>query len=136
MAGAVSMDADALRLPDDNTVSHPKEVGMPFGYTIISVPDVAASLACFTRAFGLARRFLHESGTYGELETGATTLAFAAHELGETHFPGGHVAAHSAAQPLGMEIALVTAVMPSTRSCRAMCANEDVAIVLGRSCSA
>src|SRR6266487_1481592 len=35
------------------------------------VPDVAASLAFFTRAFGLARRFLHESETYGELETGA-----------------------------------------------------------------
>jgi lactoylglutathione lyase len=60
---------------------------MPFGSTIISVPDVAALLAFFTRAFGLARRFLHESGTYGELETRATTLAFAAHELGETHFP-------------------------------------------------
>ena len=43
---------------------------MQFGYTIIYVPDVAASLAFFTRAFGLARRFLHESGTYGELETG------------------------------------------------------------------
>jgi catechol 2,3-dioxygenase-like lactoylglutathione lyase family enzyme len=44
---------------------------MQFGYTIIYVPDVAASLAFFTRAVGLARRFLHESGTYGELETGA-----------------------------------------------------------------
>jgi lactoylglutathione lyase len=77
---------------------------MHFGYTIIYVPDVAASLAFFTRAFGLARRFLHESGTYGELETGATTLAFAAHALGETHFPGGHVAAHSAAQPLGFPL--------------------------------
>ena len=54
---------DAIRLPDDNIVSHPKEVGMQFGYTIIYVPDVAASLAFFTRAFGLARRFLHESGT-------------------------------------------------------------------------
>ena len=41
---------------------------MQFGYTIIYVPDVAASLAFFTRAFGLARRFLHESGTYGELD--------------------------------------------------------------------
>src|SRR5215470_17259112 len=91
----------------------PKEAVMQFGYTIIYVPDVVASLAFFTRAFGLARRFLHESGTYGELDTGATTLAFAAHELGETHFPGGHVAAHSAAQPLGMEIALVTADVPA-----------------------
>jgi lactoylglutathione lyase len=36
---------------------------MQFGSTIISVPDVAASLAFFTHAFGLAHRFLHESGT-------------------------------------------------------------------------
>src|SRR5262245_2069057 len=102
------MDADAIRLPDDNTVSHPKEVGMQFGYTILYVPDVAASLQFFERAFGLERRFLHELGTYGELETGATTLSFAAHELGDTNFPGGHVQAHSSAIPLGMEIALVT----------------------------
>lgn len=81
---------------------------MKFGYTIVYVPDVAASLDFFERAFGLARRFLHESGTYGELQTGATTLAFAAHELGEMNFPGGHVAAHDSPQPLGVEIALVT----------------------------
>lgn len=82
---------------------------MKFGYTIVYVPDVAASLAFFARAFGLAQRFLHDSGSYGELETGDTTLAFAAHALGEAHFRGGHVAAHSSPQPLGMEIALVTA---------------------------
>lgn len=81
---------------------------MRLGYTILYVPDVAASLQFFERAFGLKRRFLHESGTYGELETGATTLSFAAHELGDTNFPGGHVQAHSSAMPLGMEIALVT----------------------------
>jgi len=79
-----------------------------FAYTIVYVPDVAASLEFFTRAFGIERRFLHESGTYGELETGATTLSFAAHELGEMNFPGGHVEAHSSAKALGMEIALTT----------------------------
>lgn len=81
---------------------------MKFGYTIIYVPDVAASLAFYETAFGLARRFLHESGMYGELETGATTLAFAAHDLGDMNFPGGHVRASASAQPLGMEIGLVT----------------------------
>ena len=64
---------------------------MQLGYTIAYVPDVAASLAFFERAFGLQRRFLHESGSYGELDTGSTTLAFAAHELGDMNFPGGHV---------------------------------------------
>ena len=86
---------------------------MQFGYTIIYVPDVAASLAFFERAFGLALRFLHESGTYGELDTGATTLAFADHALGHANFPGGHVAAHSSEKPLGMEIAFVTPDVPA-----------------------
>ena len=81
---------------------------MKFGYTILYVPDVSASLEFFTRAFGIERRFLHESGMYGELETGATTLAFAAHAMGEMNYSTGHVEAHSSAKPLGMEIALVT----------------------------
>lgn len=86
---------------------------MKLGYTIVYVPDVCASLAFFEQAFGLARKFLHDSGTYGELDTGETTLSFAAHELGDMNFPGGHVHADSSAQPLGFEIALVTDDVPS-----------------------
>lgn len=82
---------------------------MQFGYTIIYVPEVEGSLRFFEQAFGFKRRFLHESGTYGELETGSTTLAFADHDLAEMNFPAGHVAAHSSPKPLGMELGLVTA---------------------------
>jgi lactoylglutathione lyase len=78
-----------------------------FGYTIAYVPDVSASLDFFERAFGLQRKFLHESGLYGELNTGTTTLAFAAHALGEMHFPSGFVKASQSITPLGMELALV-----------------------------
>jgi len=85
---------------------------MKFGYTIVYVPDVASSLGFFEKAFGLVRRFLHESGTYGELETGATALAFAAHELGEMHFKSGYVQAHASVKPLGFEVALVTDDVP------------------------
>ncbi len=81
---------------------------MKFGYTIVYVPDVAQSLAFFETAFGFSRRFLHESGMYGELDTGATTLAFASHDLGEMNFPGGVVTAHDSLRPLGVEIAFVT----------------------------
>jgi lactoylglutathione lyase len=81
---------------------------MKLGYTIIYVPSVAASLQFFGSAFGLKQKFLHEGGDYGELDTGETTLAFASHELGALNFPEGHVRASEAAQPLGMEIALVT----------------------------
>lgn len=82
---------------------------MQFGYTIIYVPAVDASLTFFENAFGFARRFLHESGAYGELDTGATTLAFASLELGALNLPAGFRAAHASAQPLGMEVAFVTA---------------------------
>lgn len=85
---------------------------MKLGYTILYVPNVSASLSFFEQAFGFKRRFLHESGTYGELETGETTLSFAAHELGEHNFQGGHVQAHTSAAPLGMEIGLVTEDVP------------------------
>jgi catechol 2,3-dioxygenase-like lactoylglutathione lyase family enzyme len=54
---------------------------MRLGYVILYVPDVAAALGFYEAAFGLQRRFLHESGTYGELETGTTALAFAAESL-------------------------------------------------------
>lgn len=89
---------------------------MKLGYTILYVPNVAASLAFFERAFGLQRRFLHESGTYGELATGETTLSFASHALGDGNFPGGHVQAHLSAQPLGMEIGLVTGDVPAAHA--------------------
>lgn len=61
---------------------------MKLGYTIFYTPDVAASLTFYAAAFSLQRRFLHEGGDYGELDTGATTLAFAAHSLGAAHFQG------------------------------------------------
>ncbi len=89
---------------------------MRFGYTIVYVPDVAASIAFFEAAFGLQRRFVHPSGTYGELDTGETTLAFAEHALGDANFPGGHVQAHVSRVPLGMEIGLVTSDVPGAHA--------------------
>jgi catechol 2,3-dioxygenase-like lactoylglutathione lyase family enzyme len=52
---------------------------MQLGYTMLYVPDVPATLKFYEAAFGLATRFLHEDGDYGELETGSTVLAFSAH---------------------------------------------------------
>lgn len=89
---------------------------MKLGYTIAYVADVAASLSFFEKAFGLQQRFLHESGDYGELETGATTLAFASLELGESNFAGGVLAASESRKPLGMEIGLVTEDVPAAHA--------------------
>ncbi len=54
---------------------------MQLGYTILYVTDVAKALAFYRDAFGLKIKFLHESGDFGELETGATTLAFSSRTL-------------------------------------------------------
>lgn len=81
---------------------------MKLGYTIIYVPDVQTSLDFFERAFGLKRKYYHESGDYGELDTGETTLSFTSHKLGKLCLPDGYVEASASVKPLGMEIALVT----------------------------
>lgn len=49
---------------------------MKLGYVIIYTADVGATVEFYERAFGLQRRFVHESGQYAEMETGATALAF------------------------------------------------------------
>ncbi|WP_055076740.1 VOC family protein [Pseudanabaena sp. 'Roaring Creek'] len=81
---------------------------MKFGYTIVYVSDVASSIAFFENAFGFSRKFVDDLGTYGELDTGETTLSFAAHSLGESNLPNGYVAVDSSDKPLGIEIAFVT----------------------------
>jgi lactoylglutathione lyase len=81
---------------------------MRYGYTIVYVADVAATLEFYERAFGLARRSLHESGQYGELETGATTLAFSRHDLAGGLFPGGYAPLRADGPPAGVELGLVT----------------------------
>jgi lactoylglutathione lyase len=95
--------------------SHPFNGGfaMQFGYTIVYVSDVAASLDFFEKAFGLKQRFLHESGGYGELETGATALAFAQHEVARSNLGRDYVAAGASGSPLGMEIGLTTGDVPA-----------------------
>ncbi len=79
-----------------------------FGYAIAYIEDVEAALGFYERAFGMTRRFLHESGDYGELDTGSTVLAFASHEIGRTNLPNGYVSGSDSDRPLGLEIALVT----------------------------
>ena len=57
---------------------------MKVGFVILYVPEVSASVTFYERAFGLVRRFMHESGQYAEMETGATALAFASEDMVST----------------------------------------------------
>lgn len=79
---------------------------MNYAYTILYVADVPASLRFFEAAFGLATRFLHESNAYGELETGATALAFAQLEVARDSLGGDFIEAARSERPLGMEVGL------------------------------
>ncbi len=81
-----------------------------FGYTIVYVDDVDATLDFFTRGFGLTRRFLSPEGDYGELDTGGTTLAFASTTLARSNLDqaGGFTPLTEGAAPPAVSITLVT----------------------------
>jgi lactoylglutathione lyase len=81
---------------------------MRFGYTILYVRDVSSSLELYERAFSQRRRFVHESGDYAELDTGATTLALASHGLAESNLPGVFRRPPAGGSPPVFEVCFVT----------------------------
>lgn len=81
---------------------------MKFGYTIVYVPSVTDALTFYKNAFGFETRFLHESGQYGELNTGETVLAFASHAMGDMNLDGGYQKTDLNAMPFGVELAFIT----------------------------
>lgn len=85
---------------------------MRLGDPIVSGPDVAASVAFYERAFGLAPRFVRESGQYAELETGATARAFAEETFVAQTCPGIRPNRGGEA-PAGFEVGLVAEDVPA-----------------------
>ena len=59
---------------------------MRFGYTILYVDDVAATIAFYVRAFGLSGKVIAPD-EYAELSTGTTKLAFGAKRHVKELFP-------------------------------------------------
>lgn len=93
----------------DNTVEVVQQgKDMKFGYTIVYVSSVADTLSFYNQAFGFETRFLHESGDYGELNTGETVLAFASYELGDLNLDGNYHKISLNTPPAGVELAFVT----------------------------
>ena len=81
---------------------------MNFAYTILYVENVGASVEFYEKAFGLRRRFEHDSGTYAEMETGATALSFASNELAKSNLPDGFQQNSLSNPPAGIEITFTT----------------------------
>lgn len=87
---------------------------MKFGYTIIYVADVAATVEFYERAFDLKRRFVHESGQYAEMETGATVLAFTGDELASQSVTPDYIPNKPESHPGGFEIAFTAEDVPAS----------------------
>ena len=82
---------------------------MEFGYTLLYVSDVEQSLAFYEAAFGFARKLIHVDGdqSYGELDSGATTIGFVSHALAKSHGVD-YAETNSEGPPAAFEIGLVT----------------------------
>lgn len=91
----------------DESESHKKAPRqLRFGYTILYVKEVEATVEFYERAFGLRRRFVHDTKQYAELDTGATALSFASNELARNNLaPVEFLPNDPNSHPPGMEIA-------------------------------
>ncbi|HOZ87550.1 MAG TPA: VOC family protein [Bacteroidia bacterium] len=79
-----------------------------FAYTILYVKDVEKSIDFYERAFGFKRKFIAPVNSYGELNTGDTTLSFASIELAKTNLKDGFIESGNTKKPFAIEIAFTT----------------------------
>ncbi len=85
------------------------ELELSLGWVIVYVDEPAAASAFYQETFGLRGEFASPEGSYAQLDTGATKLAFASYELGKKNFPGGvRPADVDGAPPPNVEITLVS----------------------------
>lgn len=81
---------------------------LTLGWVIVYVDDPAAASAFYADTFGLRPEFSSPDGSYAQLDTGQTKLAFASYALGEANLPGGVRRAGSDEQPANVELTLVS----------------------------
>jgi uncharacterized glyoxalase superfamily protein PhnB len=78
------------------------------GYLVFPVAHVQQTVDFWVEAFGCTLKFVHESGEYAELDTGATTLGFVADTLmeknGVPYRPN-----RAGSPPAGVSVSLVCA---------------------------
>jgi uncharacterized glyoxalase superfamily protein PhnB len=86
---------------------------MRFGGTVLYVEDVSPVVDFYRRAFGLELRFFDGTLGFAELETRGSTLAIAAHSLGEMLMPDGY-SKPADGHPAGVEIAFITSDVPAS----------------------
>ncbi len=75
-----------------------------FSHIIFYVKDISSTIAFYKKAFDIDVRFLHESGTYAELETGSIALAFVSESLADMNLPHGYYKNNPQDLPAACEI--------------------------------
>lgn len=101
------------------------------GWVIVYVDEPAAASAFYQATFGLTPDFAVPDGSYAQLDTGPTKLAFASYALGEKNFAGGVGRPGADGPPANVEITLVTEDVDAAHDraleagCRALAAPED-----------
>ena len=85
------------------------------GYIIFTVPDVSAALVFYRNAFDLEQKMLTPERDYGELATGAVTLAFVAEELSASNLDaaGGFTRLDPNRPPVGASVTLLSDDVPA-----------------------
>jgi lactoylglutathione lyase len=80
---------------------------LKLGWVIVYVQRPTEVSAFYAETFGLRPEFNAPDGSYAQLDTGPTKLAFAGYQLGDDNFPGGVRRPGDAEAPANVEIALV-----------------------------
>ena len=83
------------------------EPALALGWVIVYVDEPPTVSAFYQQTFGLRGEFAAPDGSYAQLDTGPTKLAFASYALGEKNFAGGVRRAATDGQPPNVEITLV-----------------------------
>jgi lactoylglutathione lyase len=75
-----------------------------YSHTIFYVKSIPDTISFYEKAFGIKPKFIHETKTYAELDTGDTALAFADETLGKENLPEGYQPNDRKHLPQGCEI--------------------------------
>jgi uncharacterized glyoxalase superfamily protein PhnB len=79
-----------------------------YAYTILYVKDVPKTIEFYHKAFGFEEKFTTPEKDYGEIISGATTIAFANLELAKANFKEGFSVSSLNQKPFGIELAFTT----------------------------
>ena len=83
-----------------------------FAYTILYVSDVKRTAEFYSKTFGFEVRFIAPGDEYAELNTGSTTLSFAALPLASSNLKDGFQQSDLKTKPFGIELGFTTVNVP------------------------